>query len=108
MSAAAGQFAQLAYRLGRHGAGSEQTLLQIGGDALAILLIGLSARQRFDVLRVHQNESETPLTCFQYVPDRLPVNACRFHGDMPNLALSEPSSHLLQVLCEGPEYSSLS
>jgi hypothetical protein len=58
-----------------------------------ILLIGLSAGQGFDVLRVHQNQRETALTGFQHIPYRLPVNASGFHRDMPDLAFSQrPSS----------------
>jgi hypothetical protein len=45
MSATAGQFAQFAYRLRRHKTASQQSFLQLGGDAFGILLIGLSAGQ---------------------------------------------------------------
>jgi hypothetical protein len=74
---------QVAHLLGRfvgHEAGPDQPMRHQIGQPCGVVDVGLAARHVLDVGRVGQDQLE--LAVGQNVPDRLPVNACRLHGDV--------------------------
>src|ERR1022692_346191 len=81
------QLAQVPLRCGRHKTSLQQSVLEQLRDPLRILNVGLAPWYLFDVLRVDQQDLEL---IFQQVPDRLPVDPRRFHGQMRYLLLGQP------------------
>src|SRR5262249_38557176 len=88
------QVTQLPDRLGRHGAGVEQPVLQQLGDPLTVLDVGLAAGHLLDVLGVDQDDTDAPL---QEVEDRLPGDARRYHGHVRDIVLGQPVREGQQV-----------
>jgi hypothetical protein len=74
--AVAGQVAELADRLGRHEAGSQQPVLEQLAQPLRIGHIGLAPRHVLDLAGVAEQKLEVVL---EQVPDRLPVDAGSLH-----------------------------
>jgi len=64
------------------------------GYPLAVHHVGLTARDRLDVLSVSKHHMEV---LFEHVPNRLPIDASRLHGDIPDLKAPEPLSQLSKV-----------
>jgi hypothetical protein len=85
--AVAGQVAERADRLGRHQAGAQQAGLQQLAQPLRVLDVGLAPGDLLDVPGVDQRQLEAVL---EHRPDRLPVDAGRFHRDLLDGERLEP------------------
>ncbi len=95
-----GQVPQFADRRRWHKARSQQPVLQQVGDPLAILLIRLPPRHRFDMLRVHQQHLKLP---FQKIPNWFPIHPGGLHGHMGYSAAAQPVAQLQKFLGERAE-----
>src|SRR5437667_10969848 len=69
-------------------------MLQEISDPLAVFSVGLTTRNRLDVVRMHQQQLEMAL---QHSPDWSPVHTRRFHGDVTHFVFSKPVSQLQQI-----------
>ena len=104
--AGAQQIAHLLGRLVGHEAGPNQSMGHQIGQPGGVVDVGLASRHVLDVGRVGQDQFE--LAIRQNVPDRLPVDACRFHGDMRRAFGRKPIGQGHQFLgrcLEGLDYS---
>jgi len=63
----------------RHEARTDQSVCQQVGNPGRIVHVGLAARHVLDVRRIGEHQLKV---FFQNVPNRLPINARRFHGDV--------------------------
>jgi hypothetical protein len=61
------------------------------GDPLAVHHVRFTAWHGLDVLSVGKHHLEV---LFEHVPGRPPIDASRFHGDMPDVKAPEPLSQL--------------
>src|SRR5215831_3527882 len=75
-------------------------MLQQVRDPLAVFLVRLPARHRFDVLRIHQQHLEL---LRKNVPHRLPVHSGGRRGHKRYAALPEPIGQSQQIVSERPE-----
>jgi hypothetical protein len=79
-------------------------MLQQLGDPFRVFDVGLAARHLFDVAGVDQQHLELP---FQNVPDWLPIDPGRFHGQMGHALFAQPISQEEQLRRQGAEGSRL-
>jgi hypothetical protein len=79
VSALTREVPQIALRQGRDEAALEQAVTQQISDPFRILDIRFAPRDRFDMLRVDDQHSETG---FEQVVDRLPILARALHRDV--------------------------
>jgi hypothetical protein len=91
------QVAHLLGRLAGHEAGPDQSMGHQVGQPHGVVHIGLASRHVLDMGRVGKNQLE--LAVGENVPDRLPVNACRFHGDVRRAFSRKPIGQSHQFLC---------
>ena len=99
------QIAQILNVGGRHKAAPNQAMLQEISDPLTIFGIGLTTRNHFDVMWIHQQQLEMAL---QHSPDGSPVHPGRFHGNVAYLMLSKPISQPQQIGSHRSETANLS
>jgi len=85
--AIAREIPQPANRLGRHEARLEQPGLGKPAQPGGVRDVGLAARDRLDVARVDQQALKLVL---QDRPRRLPIDARRFHHDLPRAMRAQP------------------
>src|SRR5438552_18773313 len=69
-------------------------MLQEISDPLAVFSVGLTTRNRLDVVRIHQQQLEMAL---QHSPDWSPVHTRRFHADVTHFVFSKPVIQLQQI-----------
>jgi hypothetical protein len=85
--AGAGEIAQLLDGGWGHEAAADETMGQEVGNPRGVVHVALAAGDVADMPGVGEDESEL---AFEDLPDRFPVHARRFHGDMRAVASRQP------------------
>ncbi len=89
------QIAQFVNGRRRHEAAPNQAMGQQIPNPHRVVDVGLSTRHAADLQRVGQDEFKLAV---QHVPDRLPIDARRLHGDMGAALCREPVGEGQQIL----------
>ena len=75
-------------------------MLQQLGYPLAILRVRFPARHGLDVLSIDENHLDP---AFQQIPDRFPVDARCFHGQVRYTVSCQPIGQFVYLPCHGPK-----
>jgi hypothetical protein len=98
--AGAGEVAQRLDRHRRHEAGADQAMRQQVGQPRRVVHVGLAAGHVLDVPRVGEHQLER---LGQNRPDRLPVDAGRFHRHVGDRVAAQPARQPLEFRGRGAE-----